>query len=224
MPSIYTANDPSVYERSMGRWSRRLAGPFIDFAAIGGAAKIADIGCGTGSLTFTLTDIAPGAEIVGIDYSQAYVDHAQSKAPDGARLTFEQGDAAALPYADQAFDAALSLLVLNFVPDAERAANEMARVTGPGGVVAACVWDFRGGLTFLRVFADTAAALDPDGEAFRARQFSAPFTAPANSRRRGRDWAWARSSRRHSRSAWSSGPSPTTGSLGSAGRARSGPT
>ena len=178
MPSIYTANDASVYERSMGRWSRRLAGPFIDFAAIGGAAKIADIGCGTGSLTFTLTDIAPGAEIVGIDYSQAYVDHARSKAPDGARLTFEQGDAAALPYADQAFDAALSLLVLNFVPDAERAANEMARVTGPGGVVAACVWDFRGGLTFLRVFADTAAALDPDGEAFRARQFSAPFTSP----------------------------------------------
>ena len=77
-----------------------------------------------------------------------------------------------------AFDAALSLLVLNFVPDAERAASEMARVTKPGGVVAACVWDFRGGLTFLRVFADTAAALDPGGEAFRARQFSAPFTGP----------------------------------------------
>jgi hypothetical protein len=54
----------------------------------------------------------------------------------------------------------------------------MVRVTRPGGVVAASVWDFRGGLTFLRVFADTAAALDPAGEEFRARQFSAPFTGP----------------------------------------------
>jgi SAM-dependent methyltransferase len=178
MPSIFTANDPIVYEQSMGRWSRRLARLFIDFAAIGGAAEIVDIGCGTGSLTFALADAAPGARIVGIDYSQAYVDYARSRAPDGGRLTFEQGDAAALPYEDRAFDAALSLLVLNFVPDAERAASEMARVTKPGGVVAACVWDFRGGLTFLRIFADTAAAFDPDGEAFRARQFSAPFTGP----------------------------------------------
>jgi SAM-dependent methyltransferase len=178
MPSIYTASDPVVYEQSMGRWSRRLAGPFIDFAAIGGAAEILDVGCGTGSLTFALADAVPAARIVGIDCSQAYVDHARSRTPGGARLTFEQGDAVALPHEDQAFDAALSMLVLNFVPDAEQAASEMVRVTGPGGVVAACVWDFRGGLTFLRVFADTAAALDLDGEAFRAKQFSAPFTGP----------------------------------------------
>jgi SAM-dependent methyltransferase len=178
MPSIYAANDPAAYERSMGRWSRRLAGPFLDFAAVGGAAEVLDVGCGTGSLAFTLAEVAPGARIVGIDHSQAYVDHARARAPEGGRLAFEQGDAAALPYADGVFDAALSLLVLNFVPDAHRAAGELARVTRPGGVVAACVWDFRGGLTFLRVFADTAAALDPDGEAFRARQFSAPFTGP----------------------------------------------
>jgi len=156
MPSIYTANDPAVYERSMGRWSRRLAKPFIDFAAIGDVTDVVDVGCGTGSLTFALADAAPGVRVAGIDYSQAYVAHARSRAPDGGRLTFEQGDAATLPYEDQAFDAALSLLVLNFVPDAERAAGEMVRVTKSGGVVAACVWDFRGGLTFLRVFADTA--------------------------------------------------------------------
>ena len=178
MPSIYAANDPGVYERSMGRWSRRLAGRFLDFAAIGGAAEVLDVGCGTGSLTFALADAAPGARITGMDHSRAYVDHARSRAPDMGRLMFEQGDAAALPYRDGAFDAALSLLVLNFVPDAERAAGEMARVTKPGGVVAACVWDFRGGLTFLRVLADTAAALDPGGVAFRAKQFSAPFTGP----------------------------------------------
>jgi len=177
MPSIYVANDAASYEQSMARWSRRLALHFIDFAAIGSPARIVDVGCGTGSLTFALAEAAPEAMISGIDHSEAYVAYARSKTTD-ARLFFEQGDAAALPYADGAFDASLSLLVLNFVPDAERAALEMARVTKPGGVVAAAVWDFRGGLTFLRVFADTAAALDPDGEAFRARQFSAPFTGP----------------------------------------------
>ena len=187
MPSIYVANDPSVYELSMGRWSRRLAGPFIDFAAIGAVGRVLDVGCGTGSLTSALAEFALGAEIVGIDYSQAYVDHARATASDALRLRFEQGDAAALPYADGAFDAALSMLVLNFVPDAEKAASEMARVTKPGGVVAACVWDFRGGLTFLRVFADTAAMLDPGGEAFRAKQFSAPFTGPGEL-----EAAWAR--------------------------------
>lgn len=150
--------------------------------------------------------MAPEAEIVGLDYSQAYVDHAWSRAPEGARLTFEQGDAATLPYPDEAFDAALSLLVLNFVSDAERAAGEMARVTKSGGVVAACVWDFRGGLTFLRVFADTAAALDPEGEAFRARQFSAPFTGPGELAAAWARLAWARWRRRRSRSGWSSSP------------------
>jgi SAM-dependent methyltransferase len=178
MSSIYNANDPLVYEQSMGRWSRRLTHKFIEFATIGDAAEIVDVGCGTGSLTFALAYAFPDARIVGIDYSQPYVDHARSRAPMGDRVIFEQGDAAALPYPDQAFDAALSLLVLNFVPDAEKAAREMARVTKLGGVVAACVWDFRGGLTFLRVFADTAAVLDPAGAAFRAKQFSAPFTGP----------------------------------------------
>ena len=105
MPSIYTANDPGVYELSMGRWSRRLAGPFLDFAAIGAIGRVLDVGCGTGSLTSALAELAPDAEIVGIDYSQAYVDHARSRAPEAVRLTFEQGDAAALPYADGAFDA-----------------------------------------------------------------------------------------------------------------------
>jgi ubiquinone/menaquinone biosynthesis C-methylase UbiE len=117
----------------MGRWSRRLAGPFLDFAAIGAATGILDVGCGTGSLAFALADAAPAARIVGIDHSQAYVDRARSKAPPGRQLTFEQGDAAALPYADRAFDAALSLLVLNFVPDARRAAGELARSPGLAG-------------------------------------------------------------------------------------------
>lgn len=175
--STYKANDATGYQQSMGRWSTRLAPLFTQFAAIPNAMRILDVGCGTGSLTFTLANELPHASIVGIDYSQDFVDYARSKA-NNPRLQFEQGDAVSLPYGDAIFDAAMSLLVLNFVPAAEQAAREMRRVTKPGGVVAAAVWDFKGGLTFLRALADTAAVLDPGGEAFRAKQFSAPFTGP----------------------------------------------
>ncbi len=178
MASIYKADDPAAYERAMGRWSRLLAVPFLDFAAPGpDAARVLDVGCGTGNLAFAAAGRLPGAAVTGLDHAEAYVGHARSRAAD-ARLRFEQGDAAALPYEDASFDATLSLLVLNFVPDALRAAREMARVTRPGGVVAAAVWDLRGGLTSLRAFLDTAAPLDEGAAALRARQFSGPFTGP----------------------------------------------
>jgi SAM-dependent methyltransferase len=185
MASIYNADDPAAYERSMGRWSRLLAVPFLDFA-VGGTtpASLLDVGCGTGSLAFAAAERLRGVAITGLDHSDAYVRHARSCAAE-PRLRFEQGDAATLPYGDAAFDAAVALLVLNFVPDEQRAAREMVRVTRPGGVVAAAVWDFRGGLTFLRVFLDTAAPLDEGAAALRARQFSAPFTGPGEF---GRAW------------------------------------
>jgi ubiquinone/menaquinone biosynthesis C-methylase UbiE len=178
MKSIYRADDPAAYEQSMGRWSRLLAERFIAFSAARDGARIIDIGCGTGSLSFALAKTLPSAQIVGIDFSQDFVDYATARIPAGGQLAFMQGDAAALRYPDESFDAALSLLVLNFVPDAHKAARELMRVTRPGGVIAAAVWDYRGGLTFMRVLADTAAALDPVGAAFRAKQFGAPFTRP----------------------------------------------
>jgi SAM-dependent methyltransferase len=178
MASIYTANDAAAYEQSMGRWSRRLAEAFGAFAAVPDGACILDVGCGTGSLIFALAAALPAARLTGLDYSQAFVDYAAVQAPAGGRISFEQGDAAALPYADESFDAALSLLVLNFVPDAQQAARELVRVTRRGGIAAAAVWDFRGGLVFIRLLVDTAAALDPSGEAVRSKLFSGPFTRP----------------------------------------------
>jgi SAM-dependent methyltransferase len=178
MASIYSANNATGYERLMGRWSRRLAPLFIDFACVREATHILDVGCGTGSLTLALGQTLPNARIRGLDYSQVFIEYASSQAPADDRLVFEQGDAVSLPYEDGTFDAALSLLVLNFVPDAQQAAREMVRVTRPDGIVAASVWDFKGGFPWLRMFADTAAALLPSGEDFRARVFSGPFTAP----------------------------------------------
>lgn len=99
-----------------------------------------------------------------LDQSRAFIASAKSLNSGNGRLIFAEGDATTLPFADHTFDATLSLLVLNLIPDAQRAAREMARVTKPGGIVAASVWDHPGGFTIVRIFADTAAVLDLSGE------------------------------------------------------------
>lgn len=176
MSTIFIANNAEVYQQHMGRWSQHLAIIFTNFAAVERPNSILDVGCGPGSLTLTLGKHFPGAKITGIDFSQAYVDFARTQAPDD-RIKFEQGDAASLPYPDHEFDCALSLLVLNFIPDAEKAAHEMARVTKRSGVVAAAVWDYRGGLPYQRMLFDTAVALDPENaQAVRNKVFSTPLT------------------------------------------------
>ncbi|MGH2397841.1 MAG: class I SAM-dependent methyltransferase, partial [bacterium] len=76
----------------------------------------------------------------------------------------------ALPYPDASFDKSLALLVMNFIPDARKAASEMRRVTKPGGVVAAAVWDYGDGMTMLRTFWDAAVALDPSAETRHERR------------------------------------------------------
>ncbi len=161
----------------MGRWSRRLAPLLIDFGGIADGENILDVGCGTGSLTFTLPRKARLHSVVGIDYSEAYVEFARRRIGD-APVTIDHGDACALPYADGTFDRALAMLSLHYIPENERAVAEMRRVTRPGGVVAGAVWDNRGGVVTHRMFWDTAAALDPAAVAVRARHFGAPLTGP----------------------------------------------
>src|SRR5213078_4051551 len=78
----------------------------------------------------------------------------------------------------RSFAAALAQLSLNFVPNAGQAVREMRRVVMPGGVIAAAVWDFRGGLVFQRLFWDTAAGLDPGAGAARDRLFSGALAVP----------------------------------------------
>lgn len=180
MVSIFTANNADAYQQHMGRWSRRLAVGLVDFAAIDEPGSILDVGCGTGSLTYELADRLPRARLTGLDFSENFVGYARAHAPDGD-ITFVQGDAAALPYADQSFDHALSLLVLNFIPDHEKAVAEIARVTRVGGVIAAAVWDFRGGVPYQRMLFDTAAVLDPgNGDTTRAKIFSMPLSGPGD--------------------------------------------
>lgn len=152
--------DSDPYERFMGRWSRLLAAQFAQFVTIGRQDSVLDVGCGIGSLSFAIADAFPSARVTGVDPSPAFVSRAQSRVSND-RIQFMLGDAQALQFADATFDKTLSQLVLNFVPEREKALDEMIRVTRPGGVVAAAVWDYGDGMRMLRVFWDEAVALDP---------------------------------------------------------------
>jgi SAM-dependent methyltransferase len=177
MPSMFNAHDADSYEQMMGRWSRRLAPLFIEHAGAAAGERLLEVGCGTGSLTFTLARTVPFRELTAIDYADVYVAAARARNRD-PRLRIEQGDAAALPFPDAHFDRALSLLVLHFVADPAGAVAEMRRVTRPGGVVAAAVWDSGGGMIAQRMFWDTAAMLDAAAVERRGRAMSNAVVAP----------------------------------------------
>jgi SAM-dependent methyltransferase len=157
---MFSASD--AYERFMGRWSRKLAAAFVTFADVRPGDVVLDAGCGTGALASAVLTV-PGSRVVGVDPSNAYLQAARAHA-SAPRATFEEGDIQRLPFADAAFDRTLSMLVLNFVPDPQRALGEMTRVTRRGGVVAAAVWDYGEGMEMLRVFWDEAVAFDPSIE------------------------------------------------------------
>lgn len=152
--------ESAAYERFMGRWSRQLAPLFVTFAGIGPNDAVLDVGSGTGELALAIAASAPSARIVGIDPADPYVKYAQSRAPS-ERVRFEVGDAQKMSFPDATVDRVLSLLVVNFIPDRDKALDEMIRVSKPGGVVAAAVWDYGGEMEMLRVFWDEAVARDP---------------------------------------------------------------
>ena len=159
-----------AYNRMMGRWSARLALQFLDFSSIP-AGRILDVGCGTGSLVQALAARPGNPEIVGIDLAQPLIDYCRQQFT-GPRFSFDCGNGMQLPYGDDFFDHALSLLVFMFIPEPAKAAAEMRRVTRPGGTVAACTWDggSGGGSEIVAAFWEEAARLDPAAEHRPERQ------------------------------------------------------
>src|SRR4051812_37420838 len=99
--------DADAYDQFMGRWSRRLAPLLIGFGGLADGERIVDVGCGTGSLTFALPATANVARVVGIDATEPFITAARARNTN-ARITFDVGDARALPYADASFDRAVS--------------------------------------------------------------------------------------------------------------------
>jgi SAM-dependent methyltransferase len=175
--STFVATDGEGYETVMGRWSRRLVLELLNFAGLEDGERVVDVGCGTGRLSEAIVARTKTTEVRAIDFSPVYVEYAKAHCPD-PRIVFEVGDACAMSFPDGAFDRALSSLVLHFIPQTARAVSEMRRVVKPGGVVAAAVWDVRGGLVVNRIILDTAAALDPKAVEFRARNLTRPMTRP----------------------------------------------
>lgn len=155
-------SDAAAYEAMMGRWSRRLAVPFLDFAKVGDAERVLDVGCGTGSLVEAILEKTRRARVVGIDPAEGAVAYARTRIPD-PRASFDCGSAFELPYADATFDCSLSLLVLHLLKQPGTAAAEMRRVTRAGGTVAACTWD-RAGQEMSELFWEECVRLDPGAE------------------------------------------------------------
>jgi SAM-dependent methyltransferase len=150
------------YDRYMGRYSRRLAPPFADFAAVRAGMRALDVGCGPGALTECLADRLGPERVAAADPSARFVEACAARVP-GADV--RRAGAEDVPWADRTFDAALAQLVLNFVDDPTRGAREMLRVTRRGGVVAACTWDYAGEMEMLRVFWESALALNAEAPA-----------------------------------------------------------
>jgi SAM-dependent methyltransferase len=155
---VWAAGDP--YERYVGRWSRRIAVEFIAWLDQPAGLRWLDAGCGTGALTGTVLRDARPAELTGVDPSEGFLRSARASVP-GVELVV--GDAQDLPFPDDRFDVLVSGLALNFVPDPARAAAQFARVTAPGGTVAAYVWDYAEGMEMMRYFWDAAAVVEPGG-------------------------------------------------------------
>jgi ubiquinone/menaquinone biosynthesis C-methylase UbiE len=177
MTSSFSVRQASGYEQLMGRWSRKLADPFIAFAGLQDGDRVLDVGCGTGSLTFALPQHANVAAITAIDFSPVFVEEAKQRNTD-PRINITRGDATALPFADGHFDRAMALLVLHFVPEAAKAVAEMRRVVRKGGIVAAAVWDHLGGMPVMRMVLDTLAPLEESAERVRSHYCFQPMMRP----------------------------------------------
>jgi SAM-dependent methyltransferase len=147
-------------ERYVGRWSRLVAGAFLQWLGVTPRARWLDVGCGPGALTETILRDASPLAVTGVDPSEQYIAFACARIKD-SRVTLEVGNAMALAAQTATYDATVAGLVLNFLPDADTAVGEMSRVTRPGGLVAAYVWDYAVGMGLMRRFWDAAVALDP---------------------------------------------------------------
>lgn len=148
-----------AYDGFMGRYSRPLAAVFLDELAVEAGDRVLDVGCGPGALTGELVKRLGATSVSAMDPSPPFVEACAARFPD---VDVRAGRAEAVPFDDASFDAALAQLVLHFVTDPEHAARELVRVVRPGGLIAACVWDFDEEMEMLRHFWDAALDVDPN--------------------------------------------------------------
>ena len=150
-----------AYDRFMGRYSTPLALLFADFAGIDSGRDVLDVGSGPGALTTELARRLGASRVTAVDPSDSFVEALRERQP-GVRV--EQASAEKLPFPDASFDAALAQLVVHFMQDPLAGLREMARVSRPGGTIAASVWDHGGGHGPLSLYWEAVREFDPDAD------------------------------------------------------------
>jgi ubiquinone/menaquinone biosynthesis C-methylase UbiE len=126
----------------MGPWAPGL----VALAALQPGERVLDVACGTGLVArLAAPVVGPTGKITGVDINDGMLAVARSLPPPaGASITWVQGDAVALDFADASFDVVLCQQGLQFFPDKPAALREMYRVLAPAGRVLLSVWKSAG--------------------------------------------------------------------------------
>jgi Methylase involved in ubiquinone/menaquinone biosynthesis len=197
----------------MGRYSTPLAPLMADYARVVPGQRVVDVGCGPGALTTELVQRVGPDGVSAVDPSEPFVAAAKERHPG---VDVRLASAEQLPFDDDAFDGSLAQLVVHFMADPVKGLQEMGRVTRPGGVVAACVWDHAGGTGAAEhVLGSCAHARRRRRRRVPARRRPRRPSRSCSSRR-----GWATSKTRRSPSPSSSRASTSGGSRSRAASAR----
>lgn len=157
----WTTKDASAYDSLAGRVTSRVADPLLDAVRAGRRTKLLDVATGPGYVAAKAAE--RGAETVGLDFSESMLEYARAHVPG---VEFVRGDATALPFENESFDAVTAAFVLLHLATPERAVAEAARVLRPGGRAAFTVWDVPARGRWIGVFFEAfmaAGAQPPDG-------------------------------------------------------------
>lgn len=174
-PSAVTGAPPDAYERHVGRYALSLGRQMVRVAGVQPGQQVLDVGCGPGALTELLASLLGPGSVAAIDPSERFVEVCRTRAP-GADV--RQGVAESLPFPDACFDVVLAQLVVDGMDDAPRGVAEMRRATRPGGVVAACVWKFGGGMPLLDTMWEAALAANEQLARSHGAGRRLPFSQP----------------------------------------------
>lgn len=146
------------YGLFMGRYAEPLAAQFAALLPLHRGQRALDVGCGPGALTAVLGEQLGPDSVSAVEPSASFVAATRARVPG---VDVRQASAEALPFEAGQFDLTVAQLVVHFMSDPDAGIGEMFRVTRPGGVVAACVWDHAGGLGPLSLFWRAVHDLDP---------------------------------------------------------------
>jgi ubiquinone/menaquinone biosynthesis C-methylase UbiE len=152
--------DEGAYERTAEALEAASVAT-VEAAKIGGGSRVLDLGCGTGNAALEAARRA--ADVLAIDPSPRLVDVCRARADrEGLRLRAEVADASRIPSEDATFDAVVSVFAVIFAADAERSADEMLRVTKPGGRIVVTSWSPKGPISKVgALLRDAMAIVDP---------------------------------------------------------------